>query len=661
MKQTTSEESMWNSEVVTSIRTEMTLIRDEMYALEASEAISVNDIAPHFRSSAANLLHYLALRRHDIRPLQMKLAALGLSSLGRSEAAVLATLQNVLQILELLGGAPAPALQQAPVSIFTGRKTLEAHSELLFGQKNSLRDVHIMVTMPSEAASDYLLVRELVAAGMDCMRINCAHDGVAEWERMIENLRRARRELGKKCRVLMDIGGPKLRTGPVDEGCDVLKVRPRRDRFGTILESGRIWLRPDASDRIPPGTVDGIVTVDESWLGKLRQGDRIEFNDARGAFRSFEVTGEDGDCRNAEGVRTAYLTPGIKMSRVRSGSAKSPSTLTIKVVGVDPYLLLNRGDILHVTRSLDPGTPATFDRKGKVVKPAAIGCTLPEVFSDVRAGDRIWFDDGKIAGIVRGATSDRLKVELLSDRPGGEKLRGEKGINLPDSQLKLSCITEKDQQDLQFIVKHAHMVGMSFVQEVADIYRIQEMVSALGAPQIGIVLKIETRRGFEMLPDLLLAAMRSNAVGVMIARGDLAVECGYERLAEVQEEILWLCEAAHIPVIWATQVLDTLAKSGVPSRAEITDAAMGERAECVMLNKGPHIIAAIRVLDNILQRMSDHQLKKSSMMRQLRWWENVHVKTEDAESILAVDAAPSLAPSAPKASRKKNSKHITSS
>jgi pyruvate kinase len=288
-----------------------------------------------------------------------------------------------------------------------------------------------------------------------------------------------------------------------------------------------------------------------------------------------------------------------------------------------------------------------------VVKPAVIGCTLPEVFSDVRAGDRIWFDDGKIAGIVRGATSDWLKVEILSDRPGGEKLRGEKGINLPDSQLKLSCITEKDQQDLKFIVKHAHMVGMSFIQDVADIHLIQDMVSSLGAPQTGIVLKIETRRGFEMLPDLLLAAMRSNAVGVMIARGDLAVECGYERLAEVQEEILWLCEAAHIPAIWATQVLETLAKSGVPSRAEITDAAMSERAECVMLNKGPHIIAAIRVLDNILQRMSDHHLKKSSMMRQLRWWENVPVKTEATESIQSVDAVPNLAPSATKASRKK--------
>jgi len=104
----------------------------------------------------------------------------------------------------------------------------------------------------------------------------------------------------------------------------------------------------------------------------------------------------------------------------------------------------------------------------------------------------------------------------------------------------------------------------------------------------------------------------------MIARGDLAVECGYERLAEVQEEILWFCEAAHIPVIWATQVLEKLAKEGFPSRAEITDAAMSHRAECVMLNKGPHIVAAVRVLDDILRRMQAHQSKKRSMMRQLQ-------------------------------------------
>jgi pyruvate kinase len=96
------------------------------------------------------------------------------------------------------------------------------------------------------------------------------------------------------------------------------------------------------------------------------------------------------------------------------------------------------------------------------------------------------------------------------------------------------------------------------------------------ATHLGLILKIETRLGFENLPELAFAAMASRAAGIMIARGDLAVEFGYERLAEVQEEFLWLAEAAHMPVVRATQVLETLAKTGRPSRAEITDAAMGE-------------------------------------------------------------------------------------
>ena len=88
----------------------------------------------------------------------------------------------------------------------------------------------------------------------------------------------------------------------------------------------------------------------------------------------------------------------------------------------------------------------------------------------------------------------------------------------------------------------------------------------------------------------------------MIARGDLAVEVGFERLAEVQEEILWLCEASHVPAIWATQVLDTLARTGVPSRAEVTDAAASVAAECVMLNKGPFVDEAVRALADILRQ-----------------------------------------------------------
>ena len=146
---------------------------------------------------------------------------------------------------------------------------------------------------------------------------------------------------------------------------------------------------------------------------------------------------------------------------------------------------------------------------------------------------------------------------------------------------------------------------------------LQRELARLGASELGIVLKVETRTTFEHLPLILLQAMKSRRVGVMIARGDLAVECGWERLAEAQEEILWICEAAHVPVIWATQVLENLAKRGAPSRAEITDAAMGQRAECVMLNKGPHLIQAVQVLDDILVRMGAHQRKKSARLRRL--------------------------------------------
>jgi pyruvate kinase len=130
-------------------------------------------------------------------------------------------------------------------------------------------------------------------------------------------------------------------------------------------------------------------------------------------------------------------------------------------------------------------------------------------------------------------------------------------------------------------------------------------------------LKIETIEGFHELPRLLLTLMQSPNAGVMIARGDLAVECGYERLAELQEEILWICEAAHVPVIWATEVLDSLAKAGIPSRAEISDVVMAQRAECVMLNKGPFILPAMKVLRDIIERMGAHQHKKRAMLRAL--------------------------------------------
>jgi pyruvate kinase len=242
---------------------------------------------------------------------------------------------------------------------------------------------------------------------------------------------------------------------------------------------------------------------------------------------------------------------------------------------------------------------------------------VAEVFRDVRTGEPIWFDDGTLGGQIEAAQADGLLVRITQAPPGGRKLRSEKGINLPGTALNLPALTVQDRADLSFITRHADLVAMSFVNRVSDVEDLMLALDAAHAAHLGLVLKIETNSGFKHLPDLLLSAMKRRDVGVMIARGDLAVESGFVRLAEVQEEILRIAEAAHVPTIWATQVLENLAKTGLPSRAEVTDAAMGVRAEAVMLNKGPHITAAVRFLCDVLRRMQDHQEKKRSMLRKL--------------------------------------------
>jgi pyruvate kinase len=313
----------------------------------------------------------------------------------------------------------------------------------------------------------------------------------------------------------------------------------------------------------------------------------------------------------AELQRTAYVLPGTRLSgRVETNVAA--------LAELEGSILLAQGDTLLLTRSLEPGRGALHDAAGRLLAQARIGCTLPEVFECVKVGEAVWLDDGRIGGKVREANADLLALEITHARPGGERLRADKGINLPDTTMNLPALTTKDLRDLEFVARHADAVALSFVHAPEDIDLLEDRLRELGRPELGIVLKVETRRAFDQLPQLLLASLQSPSSGVMIARGDLAVECGFERLAEIQEEILWIAEAAHIPVIWATQVLETLAKTGRPSRAEITDAAMGERAECVMLNKGPHIETAVRVLDDILRRMEGHQRKKSPRLRPLR-------------------------------------------
>jgi pyruvate kinase len=249
-------------------------------------------------------------------------------------------------------------------------------------------------------------------------------------------------------------------------------------------------------------------------------------------------------------------------------------------------------------------------------------CDPPDVLDHLTAGAEVSFDDGKLTGIVETCQPGALLIRVQRASPNGFKMKPERGMLFPRADLHLDPLTPADLTDLDFVARHADMIGYSFVQSADDITHLQDELAKRRPDwrRLGIVAKIETAQAVKNLPDIIVRAAGCQPFGVMIARGDLAVAIGFERLAEMQEEILWLCEAAHVPVIWATQVLEEMVKSGLPTRGEMTDAAMAARAECVMLNKGPNVGEAIIVLRDLLQRMLEHQSKKTSRLRALHSW-----------------------------------------
>jgi pyruvate kinase len=574
----------------------------------------LNDVATENRLSARNMVHYWAIRQCDLRDLQIRLAAYGLSSLGRSESHVEATLLLVRSAICAMLGDTWQQPAETGASVENGAELLRQRTQQLLGPEPVDRVTRIMVTLPSSAATDSDMVRELVERGVNIARINCAHDNAEAWRCMAEHVKQAAEATGRTCLIAMDLGGPKLRTGPLEPGPRIVKLRPSRNALGQEIAPARAWLTAAEDPSEPPEAGMASLPVSGQWLSRRHAADVLHLHDTRGSKRRLvlEAVGQKPGAPGRFVVtadKTTYLATGTEL---RVHGIKDP-TLVGELPQTEQSLVLHRGDILELTSDC---SPARLAAEGVL----RIGCTLPEVFDHARTGQKMHLDDGRISGEIVdvGAGVLRLRIDHAAD--AGSRLRAAKGINVPDANLPISALTEKDLSDLSTVVELGDLVEMSFVRDPSDVEQLLDALSHLGGDSLGIVLKIETRQAFEHLPQLLLTAMRHPRVGVMIARGDLAVECGYERLAELQEEILWLCEAAHLPVVWATQVLEQLAKTGNPSRSEISDAAMSERAECAMLNKGPYINDAVVVLDSILRRMADHHYKKNALLGSLHSW-----------------------------------------
>jgi pyruvate kinase len=373
---------------------------------------------------------------------------------------------------------------------------------------------------------------------------------------------------------------------------------------GIVIKDSEIWLGPE----IHPNLDLSHIPVAFTSLEKLKVGDRLFFRDTRNKKREFTITKTTENGCIASCGKTTYVETGMELF-TNSDHSSAPIIIG-ELPRVEQFIMLHPGDFLQLRKDAVPGEPAKRDADDNLISHAQISCTLGEIFDQVRAGEPIFFDDGKIEGIIREVDQDNMMVEIVKARQKGRKLRADKGINFPNSKLDIKGLTAKDRKDLVYVAQNADTVNVSFVNRKQDVRDLMAELEKLNTPKgFGIILKIETQSGFNNLAKILLEAMKTYPVGVMIARGDLAIECGWDNIGRVQREILALCRAAHIPDIWATQVLENLSKQGIPSRAEMTDAAMAQRADCVMLGKGPYILQAIKLLDTIFKDMELYQEK----------------------------------------------------
>ena len=568
----------------------------------------IDRVHPIYHKSALNLVHYLAFRSFDVEKLQNHLRYMGLPGIADAEAHVMSSLVSLQTIVNHLCGLPVVDKPAGVISIKKSEKLLKSNTDLLFGYKSTNRWTRIMVTLPTSAAHDYALINRLVKLGMNSARINCAHDDPAVWTQMIEHIKRSNKASKKSCKIVMDLAGPKLRTGAMKPGPQMVRFKPVRNISGRITKPAKLWIAPP--DVFPSNdTADAIIPVDTLLLNKIKRGDTIQFTDARGKKNQIVIGGKQGSGRWALCYDSAYLKAGTELILNRIKATGKEMSCVGTLLPLEQFILLCKDDILILHKDPIPGEPAQFDKEGTLIEPAHISCTLPEVFDDVKPGETVFFNDGKIEGVIEDKEADVLKIRIIHAKKSGSKLRAGKGINFPDSDLKIKGLTAKDKEDMDFVAQWADVVNLSFVNYPSDVEAyLEELNKKEKKP--ALIVKIETLQGFIHLPEILLSAMQIYPVGIMIARGDLAIETGWKDFASIQEEIMRMGDAAHIPAVWATQVLESMAKSGVPTRSEITDAALAQRAECVMLNKGEYIEKTVSVLNSILKKMQKNGYKK---------------------------------------------------
>ena len=214
-------------EKVTEIAKELDTVVEAILLEEEQHKDILSNIHEEYVKSAQNLVHYTAFRKFDLRSTQKKLRNLGLTRFANSEGHILASLTNTRFILSHLVDKDYGKEVKPSLSIKKGRRLLTKNTKSLLGYHSKGRRVRIMVTQPTHSAYDYQMVREMVQHGMNCARINCAHDTPEVWKMIIDNVRKAAKSTGRNVKIAMDLAGPKIRTGAIIPGPKNQKIYAR--------------------------------------------------------------------------------------------------------------------------------------------------------------------------------------------------------------------------------------------------------------------------------------------------------------------------------------------------------------------------------------------------------------------------------------------------
>ncbi len=223
------------------------------------------------------------------------------------------------------------------------------------------------------------------------------------------------------------------------------------------------------------------------------------------------------------------------------------------------------GEMDNGTITLEPGQKVVLTPEQMLGNANRISISFPELARDLAPGGRLLIDDGDVEMRVQELSPDG-DIHCVVEE-GGE-VSSRRGINLPGIRVSLPSVTDKDELDVDFAIQQSiDFLALSFVQSVEDVRSLKELLLAKGA-QIPVIAKIEKRGALDDLD-----AIVQEAYGVMVARGDLALEMSFQEMPVAQKQIIARCRQAAVPVITATQMLESMVSKDHPTRAEANDVA----------------------------------------------------------------------------------------